>query len=262
VKRARIEHRGLPADAIVAEDGTVLIADGGRLPPEEVVWRAPTEGAVVCVALNYAGHYAEHETAFHRAPYQAPPRTPVYFIKPANTLAGHRAPVPCPADADAIQPGPALAAVIGRRARRVRAAAAFDHIAGYTVFNDFSAPETSYFRPPVREKCRDGFGPLGPCIVDAADVGDPGALAVRTFVNGALRQEGNTRDLIYRIPALLEHLSGFMTLAPGDVIVTGFPPGRVGVAAGDLVEVEVEGVGRLANPIVTEAEYYAARARR
>ena len=104
-------------------------------------------------------------------------------------------------------------------------------------------------------KNRDGGTVLGPWFVDAADVPDASNLELRTYVNGALRQHGNTRDLVSDIPALIEYLSGFLTLAPGDVILTGTPEGVVNVDAGDEVVCEIDGLGRLVNVIASDAEF-------
>jgi 5-oxopent-3-ene-1,2,5-tricarboxylate decarboxylase/2-hydroxyhepta-2,4-diene-1,7-dioate isomerase len=141
---------------------------------------------------------------------------------------------------------------IGRPARRVRRADAMRHVAGYTVANDYAIRDylENWYRPNLRVKNRDTCTVLGPWLVDAGDVGDPPELALRTRVNGRVTQQGNTRDLIFDIPCLIEYLSGFMTLGPGDVILTGTPEGVVDVKAGDEVVCEIDGVGRLVNTIV------------
>ncbi len=147
-----------------------------------------------------------------------------------------------------------LAVVIGRHARRVKRADALAHVAGYTVANDYAIRDylENWYRPNLRVKNRDGATVLGPWLVDAADVPDPHALGLRTFVNGQLKQQGNTRDLIDDVPALIEYLSSFMTLAPGDLILTGTPEGVVNVNEGDEVVTEIDGIGRLINTIVAD----------
>ena len=126
---------------------------------------------------------------------------------------------------------------------------AYSYVAGYTVANDYAVRDylENYYRPNFRVKSRDGCTPLGPWFVDAADISDPMNLRFTTRINGKLTQEGSTRDMIFGIPALIEHLSGFMTLLPGDMILTGTPEGLANVAAGDEVVTEVESVGRLVN---------------
>ncbi|MBX6343086.1 MAG: fumarylacetoacetate hydrolase family protein, partial [Thermomicrobiaceae bacterium] len=143
--------------------------------------------------------------------------------------------------------------VIGRRGRMGRAADAYDVVRGYTVANDVTARDfiTNYFRPPVKAKGFDTFGPLGPWVVEGEDI-DPEAVELRAYVNGELRQRGNTSMLIHQVPALIEYISDFMTLEPDDVILTGTPEGISFVQPGDVLRVEVEGVGALENPIVAE----------
>lgn len=209
-----------------------------------------TGQAVICVALNYAGHYDQLADAFRHPPYKQPPRRPVFFIKPRNTLAGHLDGIPCPDGVDRICTGAGLAFVISRSASRVTRDQAFDHVGGYTIYNDFCLEEDSYFRPPVATKCLDGYGPVGPCIMDPEEIGDPHDLAISTYVNGELRQTASTKDLRLPIPAIIEALTEFMTLEPGAVVVSGFPPGRIAVQPGDEVRVEIERIGSLVNRII------------
>lgn len=209
-------------------------------------------GTLFGVALNYRGLLESRLEEFQQPPYQKPPVKPVLFIKTPNTRNGHGQPVVFPQGVERLQPGPALGVVIGKSASRVSAADALDHVAGYVIVNEFSLPEESYYRPAVKAKCRDGFCPLGPEIVPAADVRDPHALTLKLFVNGQLRQENSTANLVRGIPQLIEEISEFMTLHEGDVLITGTPEGRVDVQPGDLVEVEISGLGRLANTVVAE----------
>jgi 5-oxopent-3-ene-1,2,5-tricarboxylate decarboxylase/2-hydroxyhepta-2,4-diene-1,7-dioate isomerase len=129
------------------------------------------------------------------------------------------------------------------------------HVAGYTVANDYAIRDylENWYRPNLRVKNRDTCTVIGPWLVDAADVPEPGNLALSTRVNGEIRQKGSTRDLVYDIPYLIEYLSSFMTLGPGDVILTGTPEGVVNVNPGDEVVCEIEGLGRLVNTIVGDA---------
>ena len=145
-----------------------------------------------------------------------------------------------------------LAVVIGRPARGVSRAEAMAHVAGYTVCNDYAVRDylENWYRPNLRVKNRDGATVLGPWLVPASQVPDPHALALRTFVNAALTQQGHTSNMVHRIPALIEYLSGFMPLAPGDIILTGTPEGVVDVPAGGEVVCEIAGIGRLVNTLV------------
>jgi 5-oxopent-3-ene-1,2,5-tricarboxylate decarboxylase/2-hydroxyhepta-2,4-diene-1,7-dioate isomerase len=150
-----------------------------------------------------------------------------------------------------------LAVVIGATAKNVKRADAMKHVAGYTVCNDYAIRDylENWYRPNLRVKNRDTCTVLGPWFVDATDVPDPHALALRTLVNGKVTQQGNTADMINDIPALIEYLSSFMTLQAGDVILTGTPDGVVNVNVGDEVITEIDGIGRLVNTIVGDAAF-------
>ncbi|ROM46198.1 4-hydroxyphenylacetate isomerase [Pseudomonas poae] len=210
-------------------------------------------GTLFGVALNYQGLLDQHLAAFEQAPYQKPPTKPVLFIKTPNTRNEHGGVVLHPAG-ERLQPGPALGVVIGRRASRVSLENAMVHVAGYVVVNEFSLPEDSYYRPAVKAKCRDGFCALGPQVVPRDQVANPNQLSLKLWVNGELRQEDSTSNWVRDIPQLIAEISEFMTLHPGDVLITGTPPGRVDVLPGDKVEVEIDGVGRLVSHVQAETQ--------
>jgi 5-oxopent-3-ene-1,2,5-tricarboxylate decarboxylase/2-hydroxyhepta-2,4-diene-1,7-dioate isomerase len=227
-----------------------MLADGTVLGESDVLWLAPVlPRTIFAVGLNYADH--ARELAFQ------PQSEPLVFLKGPRSIAGHRAATERPADATFMHYECELAAVIGRTARAVPAAEALACVAAYTVANDYAVRDylENYYRPNLRPKNRDGATLLGPWLVDAADVAAPLALDLRALVNGTVRQQGNTRDLVFDIPFLIEYLSGFMTLAPGDVILTGTPEGVVDVQPGDEVVTEIDGIGRLANTIVGDAVF-------
>lgn len=203
-------------------------------------------GTLFGVALNYQGLLDQHLAAFQQAPYQTPPTKPVLFIKTPNTRNAHGGVVLQPAG-ERLQPGPALGVVIGQRASRVSLENAMAHVAGYVVVNEFSLPEDSYYRPAIKAKCRDGFCALGPEVIDRDQVANPNQLNLKLYVNGELRQQNSTAQWVRDIPQLIAEISEFMTLHPGDVLITGTPEGRVDVQPGDRVEVEITGVGRLLN---------------
>jgi 5-oxopent-3-ene-1,2,5-tricarboxylate decarboxylase/2-hydroxyhepta-2,4-diene-1,7-dioate isomerase len=127
-----------------------------------------------------------------------------------------------------------------------------EHVAGYTIVNEFSLPEDSYYRPAVKAKCRDGFCALGPELVPRDQIADPEQLKLKLFVNGELRQQNSTAHFVRSVAQLIAQISEFMTLHEGDVLITGTPEGRVDVLPGDKVEVEISGLGRLVNHIVAE----------
>ena len=195
------------------------------------------------LGLNYADHARELS-------FQAPDQ-PLVFLKAPGTLLGHRGITRRPPGADYMHYECELAVVIGQAARRVPKETALSFVRGYTVANDYAIRDylENYYRPNFRVKSRDASTPLGPWLVDAADVADPMNLRLRTTVNGKVTQEGSTRDMIFTVPVLIEYLSSFLTLSPGDIILTGTPEGLANVEPGDDVVTEIEGIGRLINTI-------------
>ncbi|MBS0441614.1 MAG: fumarylacetoacetate hydrolase family protein [Proteobacteria bacterium] len=248
MKTARIAFAGAIHTAYPDEHG-VRLADGRRLPEDAVVWLPPFDvGTVIALGLNYADHVKELSKELTVSAKDEP----LVFFKGPGTLLGHRGHTRRPADASFMHYECELAVVIGREARRVKAGDAMAHVAGYTVCNDYAIRDylENWYRPNLRVKNRDGCTVLGPWFVDAADVPDPHALTLRTSVNGKVTQQGHTGNMINGIPALIEYLSEFMTLRPGDVILTGTPDGVVNVEVGDEVVTEIDGIGRLVNTIV------------
>jgi 5-oxopent-3-ene-1,2,5-tricarboxylate decarboxylase/2-hydroxyhepta-2,4-diene-1,7-dioate isomerase len=248
MKTARVAYAGALHTAVPHADG-VRLADGRVLAEDAVVWLPPFEvGTVVALGLNYADHVKELSKELTVTTQDEP----LVFFKSAGSLIGHRGRTRRPKGVAFMHYECELAVVIGRTARKVRAADAMAHVAGYTVCNDYAVRDhlENWYRPNLRVKNRDGGTVLGPWLVDAADVPDPHSLALRTAVNGHVTQRGNTADLINDIPALIEYLSAFMTLRAGDVILTGTPDGVVNVDVGDEVVTEIDGIGRLVNTIV------------
>jgi 5-oxopent-3-ene-1,2,5-tricarboxylate decarboxylase / 2-hydroxyhepta-2,4-diene-1,7-dioate isomerase len=247
MKTARVAYGGAVHEAQPHGAG-VQLADGRVLAEEQVVWLPPFElGTIIALGLNYADHVAELAKELTVATHDEP----LVFFKTRGSAIGHRGFTRRPADAHFMHYECELAVVIGRRAQRVAAADAMAHVAGYTVCNDYAVRDylENWYRPNLRVKSRDGGTVLGPWFVDAADVADPHALALRTFVNGQLVQQGSTARMVNRIPALIEYLSAFMTLDAGDVILTGTPEGVANVNAGDEVVTEIDGIGRLVNTL-------------
>jgi 5-oxopent-3-ene-1,2,5-tricarboxylate decarboxylase / 2-hydroxyhepta-2,4-diene-1,7-dioate isomerase len=254
VKHARVAYAGAVHAAEPQEltDGRagVRLADGRVLAEDEVVWLPPFEaGTVIALGLNYPDHARELALA--------PQEEPLVFLKGPGTLLGHRGFTRRPTGVQFMHYECELAVVIGATARDVRRAQALQHVAGYCIANDYAIRDylENWYRPNLRVKNRDGGTVVGPWLVDAADVPDPANLGLRTFVNGKLIQQGNTRDLITDVPALLEYLSSFMTLSAGDVILTGTPEGVINVEVGDEVACEIDGLGRLLNTIVSDAAF-------
>ncbi|MFL1453983.1 fumarylacetoacetate hydrolase family protein [Marinobacter sp. GN3S48] len=254
MKQARIRFDGKVLDVKVDDQGDIVLPDEKRLAAENVEWLPPAEGSMFALGLNYADHAAELD-------FKAP-EEPLVFIKAPNTYTGHRKVTWRPDNVDYMHYECELVAVIGKEAKNVKREHALDYVRGYTVCNDYAIRDylENYYRPNLRVKNRDATTPVGPWIVDAQSISSPNNLTIRTWINGELKQEGTTADMIFDIPFLIEYLSSFMTLQPGDMIATGTPKGLADVKPGDEVTVEVEGVGRLTNTIVTESEFFANHA--
>jgi len=251
MKHTRIAFDGA-VHAAIEDAGALRLADGRRVAFEDAVWLPPvTPRTIFALGLNYADH--ARELAFK------PPEVPLVFLKGRNSVIGHRAHTRRPADVTYMHYECELAVVIGRHGRSIPRERAYDYVAGYSVANDYAIRDylENYYRPNLRVKSRDGCTPLGPWLVDAADIADPMNLRLRTYVNGELAQEGSTRDMIFSVAALIAYLSDIMTLSPGDLILTGTPEGLRDVRPGDEVVTEIEHVGRLVNTIVAEALYPA-----
>lgn len=207
---------------------------------------------ILCVGLNYADHAAETGAQVGEEP--------VIFNKLPTVLRGAGRPIELPPLAEKVDFEAELVVVMGREARGIERTAAWEHIAGYTCGNDVSARDWQTGKPGKQwllGKSFDSFGPLGPALVTRDEVPNPGELPIRLRLNGQTMQDSSTRNLIFPIDYLVAYLSQVTTLLPGDLIFTGTPPG-VGMArkppvflqAGDVVEVEIDGVGKLTNPVV------------
>ncbi len=204
-------------------------------------------GTVYGTLLN---HHSALEALGEKAaapPYNAPPRAPVLYVKPRNTLAICGDTVEIPVSAGELEAAACLGIVVGRTACNVPEASVLEHIAGFLMLNDVSIPHPNYYRPSVRYKARDGFCPLGPRVTARALIADPDALTIRTYVEGALVQTFNTADLIRSVTRLLADVTEFMTLAPGDVLAVGAAAPAPRVRAGQTVAIEGDGLGTLIN---------------
>ncbi|WP_155054422.1 fumarylacetoacetate hydrolase family protein [Streptomyces blattellae] len=248
-------YADVPA-ALASEAGTptLLLTDLEQVPP------VPLTSRVFCVGINYHSHAGESKDL---AGLDVP-KLPMIFGRWASTLVTDGTPVPVPPNEPGLDWEVELAAVVGTPAWNVTPETALDHIFGYTAFNDLSARRKQLATPQFTVgKNADRSGPIGPVVVTADEL-SPAALRVTTRVNGEIMQDGNTRDLIHDVAAIVSYLSDTITLLPGDVIATGTPGGigagrkpEVFLQPGDVVEVEVEGIGAVRNPIVDRSEIEA-----
>jgi 2-keto-4-pentenoate hydratase/2-oxohepta-3-ene-1,7-dioic acid hydratase in catechol pathway len=231
-------------------------ANGLLVGSQDAYWFAPVPrpGKLICIGLNYRDHAAESNMAI--------PERPVIFSKFPTCVIAPGEPVVIPSTSHQVDYEAELAVVIGRRAKNVKASRAIDYVLGYTAFNDVSARDFQFADGQwQRGKSCDTFAPMGQTIVTTDEITDPHKLSIKLVLNGQTMQDSNTDQLIFGVPELIEFLTESITLEPGDVIATGTPPG-VGFARkppvflkpGDQMEVLIEGMGGLGNPIVAAEE--------
>lgn len=249
MKRARILFKNEILNVTINNDEQVICEQGNIFEEGSFEWLPPCEGKIFVLAINYADHAAELS-------FKAPDE-PLVFLKNKNSLIGHDQKTYRPDNINYMHYECELVVVIGKEAKNVSQEDAMDYVGGYTVGNDYAIRDylENYYRPNLRVKSRDTCTPVGPYLVDAKDIKDPHNLVLRTYINDELKQEGNTKDLVFDIPHLISYLSEIMTLTPGDMIFTGTPEGLADVKPGDVVTTEVEGVGVLKNTIISESEY-------
>jgi 2-keto-4-pentenoate hydratase/2-oxohepta-3-ene-1,7-dioic acid hydratase in catechol pathway len=227
---------------------------GWLVRSQDAYWHAPVPrpGKVLCIGLNYRDHAAESNMQI--------PEKPVVFSKFSSCVIAPGEPVVIPSTSHQVDYEAELAVVIGRRAKHVSAARAYEYVLGYTALNDVSARDFQFSDGQwQRGKSCDTFAPMGQTIVTTDEITDPHKLSIKFTLNGKVMQDSNTDQLIFGVPALIEFISQSITLEPGDVIATGTPAG-VGFARkppvflqpGDQMEVLIEGMGGLGNPVVSE----------
>ncbi len=209
------------------------------MPFDFAPWRL--SGTVLGPLLNDPAALAALGDAVHQPPYKAPPKAPVLYVKPRNTLAASSALV----ERGEWELGAALALVIGRTACRVSESQALSHVAGYTLVADLSVPHTSFYRPSVRFKARDGSCLVGPRVVPAAAVPDPAAVVLKVSVEGQVAHEARCGVMQRGAARLLQDVSEFMTLHPGDLLLLGVAHGAPHVKPGQRFAVEHAALGRL-----------------
>ncbi|GED70826.1 2-keto-4-pentenoate hydratase [Brevibacillus reuszeri] len=234
-----------------AEDDELWLAeDGLRLGP-----CVPQPGKIICVGLNYRKHAIESKLPI--------PESPVLFNKFGNSIAAHGEAIQLPKGASQVDYEAELAIVIGKKAKHVSKESALEYVFGYCNANDLSARDlqnrTSQW---LLGKSCDGFCPVGPYLVTSDEVGNPNDLRIRSFVNGEVRQDSNTGDMIFACDEIVSYISSYMTLEPGDIILTGTPEGvilgypkqqQIWLQAGDEATIEIEKLGSLTNRFQNEA---------
>jgi len=233
-----------------------LAEQAERIPAEEVVWTAPVTPStkILCVGINYGLHVAEMKREV--------PANPSVFVRFADSFVGHNQPIVCPAASEKFDFEAELAIVIGRRCRHAPLEQALDHVGGYTCLGDNSVRDFQKHAAQVTPgKNWDKSGSIGPWIVTADEIPDPHQLTVKSRLNGVEMQNGQTSDMLFSAARMISYLSTFTTLRPGDVIATGTPDGvgagrkpPVWMRAGDVLEIDISGIGVLSNPVIHETQ--------
>lgn|SRR5487761_4477 len=226
------------------------------MPIDRVKYAPPVDERcrIFCVGLNYADHAAENKLP--------PPESPIIFAKLAAVAIGNEEPIPLPAVSQQVDYEAEVAFVIGARAKGVSVQEAWQYVAGFTIMNDVTARDLQIQdKQWFRGKNCDGFAPLGPWLVTTDELSNPDNLAISLSLNGQVRQKSNTSQLFFKPAELLSFLSQTLTLEAGDVISTGTPGGigyyadpKIFLKHGDMVEIEVDGIGVLRNVVVREAD--------
>jgi acylpyruvate hydrolase len=236
----------LARDAARHADERYVVSD-----PVSLLAPVPRPGKIICIGHNYRGHTGA-----------MPPSYPDVFAKFSNVVVGPGQPIVVPHLTEQVDYEAELAVVIGTRARQVSEDRALDHVAGYTIFNDVTARDYQKRQSQwTIGKTFDTFGPMGPALVTPDEIGDVADLDVTLWVNGDLRQQSNTRELIFSVPFLIAYLSEVMVLEPGDLIATGTPGGTgssqqppVWLRAGDEVRIRIDKLGELITPVAAATE--------
>jgi 2-keto-4-pentenoate hydratase/2-oxohepta-3-ene-1,7-dioic acid hydratase in catechol pathway len=252
MKLARFAHKGKVAYGVVEDEGVRPITgdifgerrtDGNPIPLTAVKFLVPTSPSkVLALGMNYRTHAAELKLEI--------PDEPLFFYKPLSALIGMRDCIQYPPQSQRVDYEAEMAFVIGKEAKNVPVNRALEYVLGYTCFNDVTARDIQFKKPPiefVKSKGFDTFGGVGPWIETEIE---PGNLKIECLVNGTVKQAGNTSDLIFGVAETLSYISHIMTLCPGDIIATGTPSGIGPLSVGDVVSVRLEGVGTLENTVV------------
>lgn len=200
------------------------------------------QGTVYGVLLNFRAELDALAPQMNQPPYKAPPKAPVLYVKTANTWSPHGSSITVPAKVDAVEVGATVGMVIG----------ADNDVEGFVLMNDLSIPHASFFRPPVKFKCVDGFLGIGPAMSDAQEVADPAQFRLEVRVNGELKQSIDFSQTVRSASQLLADVGAFMTLSHGEVLMLGCDAGRPPARPGDRIEISAPGFETLVNTLVKE----------
>jgi 5-oxopent-3-ene-1,2,5-tricarboxylate decarboxylase / 2-hydroxyhepta-2,4-diene-1,7-dioate isomerase len=244
VRRVQVLHHEVPAWGVLA-DGEIVLDDGTRLDPAAATWLAPVAPSkIVAVHLTYRSRLVEYAAR--------EPSEPSYFLKPPSTLNGHLGALRRPRGARYLNYEGELAVVIGKQMRGVPSGRVSDYVYGFAPANDVGLHDFRHADrgSMLRVKGQDGFLPIGPAVVTSDEWWPDDGYLLRTYLNGEVVQRGGSDDIIWDYRYQLADLCRLITLEPGDVVLTGTPANSRPMAPGDVVEVEIDGLGRLTNPVV------------
>ncbi|MEM9739085.1 MAG: fumarylacetoacetate hydrolase family protein [Pseudomonadota bacterium] len=249
-------------DDLMQQARDASAASSAKLPVSSIHLEAPimSPPRILAVGLNYLAHYHELPEDIRAKRFPKPPETPVVFNKQPTTVTGPYDPIFLPPESDELDFEAELAVVIGKTCRRVPKDRAVEVIAGYTVLNDVTIRDWQRAAPTMTVgKSFDSHCPMGPALLTKDEIADPENLSVKTIVDGEVRQDFNTNDMIFNIAHVINYLSTAFTLLPGDVIATGtsagvalWAPGQPWMKEGQVCRVEIEGLGAIENRVVKE----------
>jgi 5-oxopent-3-ene-1,2,5-tricarboxylate decarboxylase/2-hydroxyhepta-2,4-diene-1,7-dioate isomerase len=247
MKHVRFAMEGRIVSGIVEKD-KILDESRRQIALNKIpVWLSPVEAHnIIALGPNSKEYISKLDMEI--------PNQPILYHKYNHTLIGHKAPVYYPEGLEKMECEGQLAVIIGRVGRNISSENAMDYVQGFSIAHDITGKDflSSFFRPPIRAKEQDTFGSVGPYLVDKEDVANIQNLSVKTYVNGELRIEGNTGDLVFGICNLIEYISSFMTLQPSDMLWTGTPGVPISITIGDVVCTEIENIGMLENVVIKD----------
>lgn len=255
--KAYLKLSGMPpiTEAEVDPVKNTMVLNGASYKVNDILLEAPISGTIYGVLLNYEGEYEKYRDKLDHPPYQKPPKAPILYLKPVNTLNVCGGMIPLPQDVSHLQMGAALGVVFGKIATKVKVENALEYVLGYTIVNDVTIPHESIYRPAIKERARDGFTPIGPWVIDKKAIDNPNTLNIQVEVNGNVVLNNHTGNLRRSVEQLIADITDFMTFYPGDVLLVGTPEIAPIVKAGDKVRIEIEGIGSLENTVVHENEW-------
>lgn len=252
MKQVFLKLRGIASNVAGEVSGNTVLIHGNPYEIAHVPVDVPIQGTIYGTLLNFKGTYERLAPKMRQKPYVTPPEVPVLYVKPKNTWISDTRPIPMPKGHTMLEVGATLGIVIGRTATKVKEVDALHYILGYTVVNDVSIPHENVHRPAVKERARDGFCPIGPWIVMRDSIENPNDLTIKVKVNGEIRQENTTANTIRSVEKLISDVTAFMTLYEGDVLLLGVPENAPLVCKNDVVQVEIDQVGAIENPVIKE----------